>query len=101
MVKNFTANEIGDIVMARLKEPYNNAIRVLDYDIVVGVTAPQTTGRLNFVNATKQVQCVNHPFTLESGDQFIVGNQVYTVDQVINTSTFTMVESAPFTAEIL
>ena len=99
MVKNFTANEIGDIVMARLKEPYNNAIRVLDYDIVVGVTAPQTTGRLNFVNATKQVQCVNHPFTLESGDQFIVGNQVYTVDQVINTSTFTMVESAPFTAE--
>ena len=66
---------------------------------MVGVTAPQTTGRLNFVNATKQVQCVNHPFTLESGDQFIVGNQVYTVDQVINTSTFTMVESAPFTAE--
>jgi len=41
MVKNFTANEIGDVVMARLKEPYNNAIRVLDYDIVVGVTAPQ------------------------------------------------------------
>ena len=99
MVKNFTANEIGDIIMARLNEPYDNAIRVLDYEIVVGVTAPQTTGKLNFVNATTQVECVNHPFTLVSGDQFIVGNQTYTVDEVIDPYHFTMVEPAPFTGE--
>jgi hypothetical protein len=98
MVKNFTANEIGDVVMARLKEPYNNAIRITDYDVVVGVNAPQTTGKLNFVNALTEVRCFGHPFTLESGDQFIVGNQVYTVDQVIDSTTFTITEPAPFTA---
>ena len=102
MVTNFTANEIGDVIMARLSEPYANVIRILDYDVIIGVTPPNAVGTLTFTDGLKTVQttqtCVGLPFNLASGDQFIVGNQTYTVDQIIDAYSFTMLESAPFSA---
>lgn len=98
MVTNFTANEIGDVIMARLNEPYNNVMRVLDYDVVVGVTSPNTAGTLRFIDALKTVQYSGAQFNLTTGDKFIVGNQTYEVDVVIDANNFTMIEEAPFSA---
>jgi hypothetical protein len=102
MVTNFTANEIGDVIMARLSEPYANVIRILDYDVIVGVTPPNAVGTLTFTNGSKAVVCTHvclgAPFNLVSGDQFIVGNQTYTVDQIIDAYNFTMIETATFSA---
>lgn len=96
MVNNFTANQIGDSFIARLSEPETGIIRVLDYTIVVGVSSPNTVGTLNFYDASTTVHYIGAEFKLVAGQQFIVGNLTYTVDQVIDANTFTITEPAPF-----
>jgi hypothetical protein len=99
MVNNFTANQIGDSFIARLAEPYTGVIRVLDYEIVIGVTSPNTVGTLTFYDASTTVHYSGAEFKLIAGQSFIVGNLTYTVDQVIDANTFTITEPAPFTLE--
>jgi len=96
MVKNFTANQIGDSFIARLSEPETGIIRILDYTIVVGVSSPNTVGTLTFYDASTTVHYVGAEFKLAAGQQFIVGNITYTVDPVIDANSFTITEPAPF-----
>ena len=42
MVKGQTANEIGDWLIASLQDPYKNIVRVIDYDILAGVSNDNT-----------------------------------------------------------
>jgi hypothetical protein len=98
MVINFKANEIGDVIMARLREPYYNVLRVLDYNVVVGVTSPNTSGTLTFTDALNSVQYTGGQFNLQAGQQFIVGNITYTIDQIIDANNFTILEAPNFSA---
>lgn len=98
MVNNFTADQIGDIIYAKLANPYLNAFRVLNWTTVVGITTPNTTGTLNFVNGITTVTGTNTNLNLSGGDQFIVGNEFYTVDQVVDANTFTVTQAPNFTA---
>jgi hypothetical protein len=98
MVNNFTANQIGDVIYAKLENPYLNVQNVLSWSSVVGVSTPNTRGTLNFVNAITTVTGTNTNLNLSSGDQFIVGNEYYTVDQVIDANTFTVTDAPTFTA---
>lgn len=98
MVNNFTADQIGDVIYAKLENPYLNVQNVLSWTSVVGVSTPNTSGTLNFVAASTTVTGTNTNLNLSSGDQFIVGNEYYTVDQVVDANTFTVIEAPTFTA---
>jgi len=98
MVNNFTADQIGDVIYAKLENPYLNVQNVLSWTSVVGVSTPNTQGTLNFVATSTTVTGTNTNLNLSSGDQFIVGNEYYTVDQVVDANTFTVIEAPTFTA---
>jgi len=98
MVNNFTADQIGDVIYAKLENPYLNVQSVLSWTSVVGVSTPNTSGTLNFVAASTTVTGTNTNLSLISGDQFIVGNEYYTVDQVVDANTFTVTQAPTFTA---
>lgn len=98
MVTGFTANEVGDVLIARLKEPYNGILKVLGWEVVAGLTTPRTDGiTLSFTQGSSVVQA-SHDFTMEVGDKIIVGNQYFTV-AFVNGSQFEIQETSPFTAE--
>jgi len=99
MVNNFTADEIGDILFARLVEPYQNVTGINSWSVLVGLSNPNTVGGLTMVGGTNSVFGVNTNLSLQSGDKFIVINHVLTVDTVISPTEFTIVEPAPFTVE--
>ena len=98
MVTGFTANEVGDVLIARLKEPYNGILKVLGWEVVAGLTTPRTDGiTLSFTQGSSVVQA-SHDFTMEVGDKIIVGNQYFTV-AFVNGSQFEIQEASPFTAD--
>lgn len=98
MVNNFTADQIGDIIYAKLESPYNDIERVLSWTATVGVTTPNTRGTLNFVNGSTTITGTNTNLSLQAGHEFIVGNDTYTVDQIIDANTFTVTSAPTFTA---
>jgi len=98
MVNNFTADQIGDVIYAKLENPYLNVQNVLSWTSVVGVSTPNTQGTLNFTAASPTVTGTNTNLSLSLGDQFIVGNEYYTVDQIVDANTFTVIEAPTFTA---
>lgn len=98
MVTNFTATEIGDYMFAKLVEPYEGVTKVLSWNVMVGVTTPNTVGTLALVGGNTNVVGTNTNLDLQSGDQIIVGNHILTVDEVLSPTGFTTVEPAPFTA---
>lgn len=98
MVTNYTADQIGDIFNAKLATPFELVEKILGWNIVVGVTTPQTFGKLSFIDAITTVTCSGYSFPLTAGEQFIVGNITYTVDTVIDSNTFTVTEAPQFTA---
>ena len=98
MVTGFTANEVGDVLIARLKEPYNGILKVLGWEVVAGLTTSRTDGiTLSFTQGSSVVQA-SHDFTMEVGDKIIVGNQYFTV-AFVNGSQFEIQEASPFTAD--
>lgn len=98
MVINFTANSIGDTIYAKLNKPYTGVERILNWTAIVGVTTPNTRGTLNFNANSNTIVGVNTNLNLLSGDSFIVGNDTYVVDEIINSNTFTVVNPPNFTA---
>lgn len=92
IINNFTATEIGDSFIARLKESYSNVIRVLDWNILVGISNPNTTGTLSLTTGSNIINGTGTNLNLNSGDTFIVGNLIFTVDQVISSTQFSVIE---------
>jgi len=94
MVKGYTANEYGDFFIASIKTPYYNMLRVVDWEIIVGLKTPTMTGT---VSAT-----VNQNYIIGQGAQFnstfqvddliIIGNITYTVSNIISANEMQVVE---------
>jgi hypothetical protein len=95
MVSNFTANEIGDSLIARLREPYSNVVRVTDWNIIAGVSNANTVGKLGFTQDSTLVEGINTNLNLQPGDKFIVGNLTFEVDQILYPTQFTITQAAP------
>lgn len=97
MVNNFTANQIGDQFIARLKEPYSEIVRVSDWTIVVGVSNSNTVGKLELTVGSNQVLGIGTNLNLNPGDKFIIGNLIFEVDEinVSDPNQFTITEPAP------
>lgn len=97
MVSGFSANEIGDVLLAKLKDPYLEVLRILSWDIIAGISTPNTIGTLSFVLDSNQVTGSGTNLSLQSGDNIIVGNQIFEVDSIVDQDTFTITQPAPFT----
>lgn len=97
MVTGFTVTEVGDVLIARLKEPYTGILRVLGWDIVAGLTTNRTDGiTLTFTQGSTTVQASQN-FTMNVGERIIVGNQYFTVVSV-NGAQFDVQEVPAFTS---
>lgn len=96
MVTGYTATEIGDVLIARLKEPYNGILRVLGWQIVAGLTTTRTDGiTLLFTQGSTIVQATQN-ITMNVGERIIVGNQYFTIASV-NGTQFEVEEIPSFT----
>lgn len=97
MVTNYTANQIGDSFVAKISEPYLNAVRVLDWTILVGQSNANTVGKLSMVQGSTSITGVGTNLALSSGDIIIVGNLEFTIDQVTGANSFTITTASPIT----
>ena len=96
-VTNFTADTIGDYFFAKLKEPYVDVKKVLNWSILYGVNSPTSIGTVQLTAGSKTIIGSGIAWTLAPGDQFIVGSQTFTVDTIV-ANTITATEDATFTA---
>ena len=97
-VTNFTATEIGDYFFAKLQEPFEGVTKVIGWDILVGVSSPNTVGTLSFLEGENTLVGTNVNFNLSVGNKIIVGSQVFTISGLSGNDTIITVESATFTA---
>jgi hypothetical protein len=97
MANSFTVTQIGDSFVAKTKDPQHNALSISAWEILVGVSNDNTVGKLQVTDGSTSVVGVGTNLTLQSGDQFIIGNLTFTVDNVIDANNFTITEPAPVT----
>lgn len=97
MVTNFTANQIGDQIFARLQEPYVDTLRVLSWSILAGISSPNTIGTLQITEGSTDVMGTGVNFNLQPGDKILVGSNVLEVDAVYTTA-FSITQPATFSA---
>lgn len=94
MVTGYTANAYGDFFIASLNTPYTNTLKVIDWEILVGIKKPTMTGTVSGIAGSKDIIGNKTQFTSSfiSGDTIIIGNIEYTIDEVISSLEMTIVE---------
>jgi len=98
MVTNFTANQIGDFMYAKLLEPYNNTSKVTGWNITAGVTTPNTVGFLAMTLGQKTITGIETNLNLVPGEKILISNYTVTVEAINSPTEFTIVEGAPISA---
>ena len=99
MVNNFTANQIGDSFYAKLIAPYENTVGINSWNIVVGVSSPNTVGTLSMTANSTTVIGYGTNLNLVQGNKIIVGNIEYEVATVVDANTFTITEPSLITGD--
>ena len=97
MVTNFTANQIGDQIFAKLQEPYLDTLRVLSWNILAGVSNKNTIGTLQITEGNTDVIGTGVDLDLVPGDKILVGSNILEVNEVF-TTTFSITQPATFSA---
>lgn len=98
MVKGQTANEIGDVIIAKILDPYKKAVRVTDYNILAGLQNSNTIGTINLVEGSTTVSGFGTNFNLSAGDIIIIGNTLLEVANQISPIHIELAQPAPFSA---
>ena len=97
MVTNFTANQIGDQIFAKIQEPYLDTLRVLSWNVLAGVSNKNTIGTLQITEGNTDVIGTGVDLDLVSGDKILVGSNILEVNEVF-TTTFSITQPATFSA---
>jgi hypothetical protein len=97
MVTGYTATEYGDFLIASLQEPYVNTLKIIDWEIIVGLKTPSMTGTVSGVAGSHILNGIGTQFTQSFifGDTIIIGNTEYEINQVISSNEITLVETLP------
>jgi hypothetical protein len=83
MVTGYTANEYGDQLIASLQDPFQNVIKITDWEIIAGLTTPQTKGKVIVTAGSTTVQGTGTDFTyLSNADEIVLGNKIFQVQSV-------------------
>ena len=96
MVTGSTATQIGDLLIAKLVDPYENAVRVTDWSILAGVSNQNTVGRITLVEGSTTVAGFATNFNLSAGDFIIVGNTLLEVASQVSPLQIELAAPAPF-----
>lgn len=97
MVTNFTANQIGDQIFARLQEPYVDTLRVLSWNVLAGISSPNTVGTLQITEGQTDVIGTGVNLDLAPGDKILVGSNILEV-AASYTTAFSLTQPATFSA---
>jgi hypothetical protein len=85
MVTGYTANEYGDQLIASLQDPFQNVIKITDWEIIAGLTTPQTKGKVIVTAGSTTLQGMGTDFTyLSNADEIVLGNKIFQVQSVTN-----------------
>lgn len=99
MVTGQTANEIGDVIIAKILDPYKRAVRVTDWSILAGLQTPNTIGTITLTEGSTTVSGFGTNFNLSSGDIIIVGNTLLEVASQVSPIHIELASPAPFSAQ--
>lgn len=97
MIKGYTADEYGDYLIASLKDPYYNTVKVLDWDIVAGIQNNKTVGTLTTVAGSPIISGRMTDFSqFLAGDSIIIGNTSFQILQINSPIELTVTEEPEF-----
>lgn len=98
MVRGSTATEYGDYIIASIQDPYLDVVKVLDWNILVGLSDDSTVGTISLVQGSKVVNGLATNFSnLNYGDFIIIGNLKLAVDQIVDSNKILLINNAPTT----
>jgi hypothetical protein len=98
MVVGYTANEYGDYLIASLKDPYKNVVRVTNWEIIAGVQNYRTAGTVNVTAGSTAIQGYGVNFNLlNAGESLVLGNTIYEIASVDSEFQLTLTEAPNFT----
>jgi hypothetical protein len=98
MVKGYTATEYGDFLIASIRDPYYNTVKVINWEIVAGVQDFQTIGTVSTTSGTTKVRGTLTNFSFFSpGDKLILGNTEYIIDTITSPIELDFTENVDFT----
>lgn len=96
MVRNFTADQIGDSFLAKLITPYENVVGINSWNIIAGVSNSNTIGTLTMSAGSNVVTGYRTNLDLVIGDKIIVGNVEFEVASIVSSSVFTITTPPQF-----
>lgn len=96
MVRNFTADQIGDAFIAKLITPYNDVVGINSWNIIAGVSNSNTVGTLTMSTGSNVVTGYRTNLDLAIGDKIIVGNVEFEVASIISSFVFTVTTPPQF-----
>lgn len=100
MVTGYTANALGDQLIASLQDPFQNVIKITDWEIIAGLTTPQTKGVVVLNVGSPTVIGMGTDFTfLSNGDEIVLGNKIFQVNSVENAYTLELSTAPQFSTQ--
>ena len=100
MVTGYTANALGDQLIASLQDPFQNVIKITDWEIIAGLTTPQTKGVVVLNVGSTTVIGMGTDFTfLSNGDEIVLGNKIFQVNSVTNAYTLELSTPPQFSTQ--
>ncbi len=100
MVTGYTANEYGDQLIASLQDPFQNVIKITDWEIIAGLTTPQTKGKVIVIADSVTIQGIGTDFTyLSNADEIVLGNKIFQVESVLDAYTLKLTTPPNFSTQ--
>ena len=100
MVTGYTANANGDQLIASLQDPFQNVIKITDWEIIAGLTTPQTKGVVILNAGSPTVIGMGTDFTfLANGDEIVLGNKIFQISSVPDAYTLELTTSPQFSTQ--
>ena len=100
MVTGYTANANGDQLIASLQDPFQNVIKITDWEIIAGLTTPQTKGVVILNAGSPTVIGMGTDFTfLANGDEIVLGNKIFQISSVPDAYTLELTTPPQFSTQ--
>jgi hypothetical protein len=99
-VSNFKLEQIGDWVWVYMEEPFQSVKKVNDYNIIIGLSTPNTTGKVSIKKNSTKVTGYNTKFSklgLKTGDNIIIGDNRLPVKSVDSDNKITLKNKSSIT----
>lgn len=99
MVTSYTASEVGDIIIAKLVDPYKGAEQVLDWNIQAGFSNEFTVGKISFVQGSTTVTGIGTNLDLNPGDIVLAAGYEFEVSSTPDANTIELVSPSLYDLE--